>query len=95
MRKSTPPNPPPPAPRPSRPPPHLDALDPQQAAIAWAEGKLKAEIDPVSDRALDPETETAATLGTERPPKFVMSDREKKRARPPRQRQRQRVRGGG
>ncbi|WP_370286617.1 MobA/MobL family protein [Pseudooceanicola nanhaiensis] len=73
--------------------PHLDALDPQQAAIAWAEGRLKAEIVPESDRTLNPETETAATPETGQPPKFVMSKREKKRARPPRQRQR--VRGGG
>ncbi len=73
--------------------PHLDALDPQQAAIAWAEGKLKAEIDPESDRTIVPDTETAATPDTGQPPKFVISEREKKRARPPRQRQR--VRGGG
>lgn len=73
--------------------PHLDALDPQQAAIAWAEGKLKAEIDPESDRTLEPETETAAAPKTKQPPKFVMSERAKKRARPPRQRQR--ARGGG
>ena len=72
---------------------HLDALDPQQAAIAWAEGQLKAEIVRESDRTLNPETETAATPETGQPPKFVMSKREKKRARPPRQRQR--VRGGG
>jgi len=73
--------------------PHLDAFDPQQAAIAWAKGRLKAEIDPESDWILDPETGPAATQETEQPPKFVMSERAKKRARPPRQRQR--VRGGG
>lgn len=70
--------------------PHLDALDPQQAAIAWAEGRLKAEIDPESDKTIDPETDTACTPETARPPKLVMSRRAKQRARPPRQRQRQR-----
>ena len=70
--------------------PHLDALDPQQAAIAWAQGKAKAEIDPESDKTIDPETDTAATPETARPPKLVMSRRAKQRARPPRQRQRQR-----
>ena len=70
--------------------PHLDALDPQQAAIAWAEGRLKAEIDPQSDKTLDPETDTATVPETGQPPKFKMSVREKKRARPPRQRQRRR-----
>ena len=70
--------------------PHFDALDPQQAAIAWAQGKAKAEIDPESDKPIDPETDTAATPETARPPKLVMSRRAKQRARPPRQRQRRR-----
>ncbi|MBP0485177.1 MobA/MobL family protein [Sagittula salina] len=63
--------------------PHLDALDPQKAAIAWAEGRLEAEIDRESDKTIAPETEAAATPKTGQPPKFVMSEREKKRARPP------------
>ena len=70
--------------------PHLDALDPTEAAIAWAQGKIKAKIDPAGDRPLDPETETAATSETGPPPKFVMSHKARQRARPPRQRQRRR-----
>lgn len=73
--------------------PHLEALDPRRAAIAWARGEADDEIDPSSDRTLDPETETAATSESGPPPKFVISRKARQRARPPRQRQR--TRGGG
>ncbi|SDG52214.1 MobA/MobL family protein [Alloyangia pacifica] len=73
--------------------PHLDALDPWQAAISWAEGRLKADIDPESDKTIDLENETVATPQPKQPPKFAMNERAKKCAWRPRQRQR--VRGGG
>lgn len=68
--------------------PHLDAVDPMKAAMAWARGDKNAEIEPACDRTIDPET--VATPASDRSPKFVMSKNAKQHFRKPRQRQLQR-----
>ena len=54
--------------------PHLDALDPYAAAMAWAKGDQDETIDPASDRRLDPETQTAATSASGIPPNVEIND---------------------
>ncbi|SFS41302.1 MobA/MobL family protein [Sulfitobacter marinus] len=71
--------------------PHLDALDPYAAAMAWAKGGRDETIDPASDRRMNPETETAATSGSGIPPNVEINKNAASRF--ARQRQRQRTRG--
>lgn len=70
--------------------PHIDALDPFQAAMAWAHGKPGTKITPVGDRTIDPETETAATPESKQPPKVSINAKAMRRARGRRYRERSR-----
>lgn len=72
--------------------PHLDALSPMQAAIAWAKGDVICVPDASSDRFIDPETETACEPESNEPKRFELSKETRRRLQRQRQRQRQRTR---